>query len=281
MRIGVHTSTIVSPLRSPGHVVSSGAASSSSSGSAAKVSVSPATSSASEALFASLFGSYTQAAASTAPTATASAAAAKTLTTATATAMAAAATTTATTATTAATTAAAPADTTTTPGIQALVGAMLNGSFQATYVTDPTQLKEVSPVGTDTMPNFYYLSNDSANQMAQLLGGKVVQMPAFGQDTGWTEPLANFIQLPNGQTFNAADVAYYTRCSAVGGPQLTADITQTINEGAAWSNYYKNGGPLPSFAIGYIGPAISGMTYPAGSVAADGNVINPATGSSS
>lgn len=152
----------------------------------------------------------------------------------------------------------------------------MNGSFQPTYVTDPSQLQETSPAGTDTMPNFYYASDQTANQLAQLLGGTVVQRPAFGQDSGWTEPLANFIQLPNGQTVNAADLAYYARCGSEGPQQLTADLTQTINEGAAWTNWYTNGGKLPSFPTGYVGPPISGMTYPAGSIGADGNVINPA-----
>jgi hypothetical protein len=162
------------------------------------------------------------------------------------------------------------------PGIQALVSAIMNGSFQATYVTNQAQLQETTPVGTDTMPNFYYASDQTANQLASLLGGTVVQRPAFGQDQGWNEPLANFIQLPSGQTFNAADVAYYARCGAEGPGQLTADLTQTINEGAAWTNYYVNGGQLPSFSTGYVGPPIGGMTYPAGSIGADGNVINPA-----
>jgi hypothetical protein len=152
----------------------------------------------------------------------------------------------------------------------------MDGLFQATYVTNPSQLQETTPAGIDTMPNFYYASDQTANQLASLLGGTVVQRPAFGQDEGWNEPLANFIQLPSGQTFNAADVAYYARCGAEGPGQLTADLTQTINEGAAWTNYYLNGGQLPSFSTGYVGPPISGMTYPAGSIGADGNVINPA-----
>ena len=159
-------------------------------------------------------------------------------------------------------------------GIGALVTAILNGSFKATYVTNPAQLQETGPAGTDTMPNFYYASNQTAQQMAQLLGGTVVQMQAFGQDKGWTEPYANFIQLPNGQTFNAADVAYYAR-NPEGTQQLTAAITQTVNQGSAWTNYYQNGGPPPIFPAGYIGPPISGMTYPSGTLAADGSVINP------
>ena len=163
-----------------------------------------------------------------------------------------------------------------TPGVQALVSAIMNGSFQPTYVTDPSKLQETTPVGTDYMPSFYYASDATANQMASLLGGTVVQRPAFGQDKGWNEPLANFIQLPNGQTFNAADVAYYAKCGSVGASQLTADLTQTINEGSAWSNYYTSGGPMPSFAPGYVGPPISGMTYPASMIGSDGNVINPA-----
>jgi len=162
------------------------------------------------------------------------------------------------------------------PGISALVTSIMNGSFQPTNVTDPSQLQETTPAGTDTMPSFYYASNQTAAQLAQLLGGTVVQMPAFGVDKGWSEPNANFIQLPNGQTFNAADVAYYARGGVEGPSQLTADITQTINEGAAWTNYYQNGGQIPSFATGYVGPPISGMTYASSMIGPDGNVINPA-----
>jgi hypothetical protein len=169
---------------------------------------------------------------------------------------------------------------TTTPGVETLVTAIMNGSFQPTYVTNPSQLQEITPVGTDYMPNFYYASDQTANQMAQLLGGTVVQKPAFGQDEGWTEPLANFIQLPNGQTFNAADVAYYARGGSEGAAQLTADITSTINQGSAWAKYYQDGGQMPSFAEGYVGPPISGMTYSASMIGSDGNVINPAMQSS-
>jgi hypothetical protein len=179
---------------------------------------------------------------------------------------------------TAASTATATADDATAqpPGIAALIGAIMNGSFTATNVTDPTLLTQATPLGNVTLSNFYYASDDTANQLAQLLGGKVVQLPPFGPATGFTEPLANFIQLPNGQTVNAAALAYYSRCGSEGAAQLTADLTQTINEGAAMTNYYQNGGAMPTFALGYTGPAISGMTYPAGTVAADGTVINPA-----
>ena len=163
-----------------------------------------------------------------------------------------------------------------TTGIAALVSAIENGSFTSSNVTNPAQLQETTPWGTtDSMPNFYYASDQTASELAQLLGGKVVQMPAFGQASGWNEPKANFVELPNGQTFNAADVAYYGRCGAEGGAQLTADLTQAINEGAAMTNYYQNGGAQPSFDMGYVGPAISGETYPTGTVGADGNVINP------
>jgi hypothetical protein len=187
------------------------------------------------------------------------------------------------TGTTGASAAAALTDTATTaqpPGIQALVTAIMSGSFQPTYVTDPSQLQETTPAGTDTMPNFYYASNATADQLASLLGGTVVRTTAFGQDQGWNEPLANFIQLPNGQTFNAADIAYYANCGSEGAAQLTADITGTINEGSAWTNYYMNGGQMPNYPTGYVGPPIAGMTYPAGSIGADGNVINPAMQSS-
>jgi hypothetical protein len=165
---------------------------------------------------------------------------------------------------------------TVTPGVQTLVAAIMDGSFQPTYETDPSKLQEITPAGTDYMPNFYYASDQTAAQLAQLLGGTVVQMPAFGQDKGWSEPNANFIQLPNGQTFNAADVAYYARTGSVGAAQLTADITGAINQGSAWSNYYQHGGPMPSFAPGYVGPPISGSTYDAVMISAAGDVINPA-----
>jgi anti-sigma28 factor (negative regulator of flagellin synthesis) len=212
------------------------------------------------------------AASTTASTTTTASASTTTSTTTTGTAATTAATATAATAsTTAATTA-----TVTTPGVEALVTAIMNGSFKATYVTDPSQLQETTPAGTDTMPNFYYASDQTAAQLAQLLGGTVVQMPAFGQDKGFSEPNANFIQLPNGQTFNAADVAYYAKCGSEGASQLTADITSTINEGSAWTNYYQQGGQMPIFAEGYVGPAITGMSYPSSMVAANGDVINPA-----
>jgi hypothetical protein len=42
------------------------------------------------------------------------------------------------------------------------------------------------------------------------------------------------------------------------------------------TNFYQNGGPMPSFSIGYTGPAIAGMTYPDGTLGAGGTVINPA-----
>ena len=205
----------------------------------------------------------TQSPSNTAATATTSSSTAS----ATATPSTAAAASTATTATPA---------TTTKPGVQALVAAIMDGSFQPTNVTDPSKLQEITPAGTDYMPGFYYASDQTAAQLANLLGGTVVQMPAFGQDKGWSEPNANFIQLPNGQTFNAADVAYYAKTGSVGGAQLTADITATINQGSAWTNYYQNGGPMPSFAPGYVGPPISGSTYDPGMISATGNVINPA-----
>jgi hypothetical protein len=164
----------------------------------------------------------------------------------------------------------------TTPGVEALVTAIMNGSFQPTYESSPSQLQEITPAGTDYMPGFYYASNQTAQQMAQLLGGTVVQSPAFGQDKGWSEPNANFIQLPSGQMFNAADVAYYAKSGSQGAAQLTADITATINQGSAWTNYYQQGGSMPTFAMGYVGPPIGGSTYPSGMIGADGNVINPA-----
>jgi anti-sigma28 factor (negative regulator of flagellin synthesis) len=164
----------------------------------------------------------------------------------------------------------------TSTGVQALVSAIEDGSLQVSYVTDPSQLESVTPFGTSTMPNCYYASDQTAEQIASLLGGTVVQMPAFGQETGWSEPKANWIELSDGQTVNAADLAYYARAANVGTTQLTADLTQTINEGAAWANYYKNGGQMPSFDTGYVGAPVEGSTYASDMIGADGNVINPA-----
>ena len=162
-------------------------------------------------------------------------------------------------------------------GMAALVSAIMSGSLHATYVTNQSQLAESTPYGTtDYMPNFYYASNQTAQQIASLLGGTVVQMAPFSTNNGFDEPPANFIQLPNGQTFNAADLAYYVNAPNTGETQLTADLTQTINQGSAWTNYYQNGGPLPAFPENYVGPPISGLTYPAGTIDSYGNVINPA-----
>jgi hypothetical protein len=162
------------------------------------------------------------------------------------------------------------------PGVEALVTAIMNGALQPTYVTSASQLQQTNPAGIDYMPSFYFASDQTASQIAGLLGGTVVQMPPFGSEQGWSEPLANFIQLPGGQQVNAADLAYYASAGSEGAAQLTADITSTINTGAAWNNYYQNGGSMPIFAEGYVGPPIAGMTYPAGMIGSDGNVINPA-----
>jgi hypothetical protein len=215
----------------------------------------------------------------TAPTTTSTSASAPTTTTSTASSTT---TTTASTATTTTTAAATSADTGTTtgtvanPGVGALVTAIMNGSLQPSYVTDPSQLQQSTPAGTDYMPSFYYASDQTADQIAQLLGGTVVQMPPFGTEQGWSEPLANFIQLPGGQQVNAADLAYYANTGSEGTAQLTADITSTINIGSAMTNYYQYGGAMPIFTEGYVGPPIAGMTYPASMIGSDGNVINPA-----
>jgi hypothetical protein len=97
-----------------------------------------------------------------------------------------------------------------TPGVGALVTAIMNGSFQPTYVTDQSQLQETTPVGTDYHAEFLLrLRSDGRTAGVSYWAATVVKQTPFGQDQGWTEPLANFIELPNGQTFNAADVAYY------------------------------------------------------------------------
>ena len=171
------------------------------------------------------------------------------------------------------------------PGIAAYISAIMDGSFQPTYKT-PAQLAENTPFGTIYNSPAYYASDETAQQLASLLGGTVVQkMPFASSNALTTEIKANFIQLPSGQTVNAADLAYYARCGNVGVQQLAADLTSEINTGGAITRYndqmiaYMSGqGPFPTaqtLAAGQIGPAIAGMTYPPGTLAADGSVINP------
>ena len=163
-----------------------------------------------------------------------------------------------------------PATTPTEPGIGAFIAAIMDGSFQPTYS---------SPV--------YYASDQTAQQLATLLGGKVVQQVPFASCYATTtEAKANFIQLPSGQTVNAADLAYYARCGGSGVQQLAADLTQEINQGGIITSYnsqmvaflsgtgnYPGAGPVLDASV--IGPPIAGMTYPPGTLASDGSVINP------
>ena len=162
----------------------------------------------------------------------------------------------------------------------------MSGTFRPTYVSDSSKLQEMTPIGVTYMPSTYYLSDESSQQLAQLLGGKVVQKQPFPVSAGWQEPKANFIQLPSGQTVNAADLAYYARCSS-STPQLYANLTAEINQGGAVTQYYDSvqatlSGqgftvlPHPDFQPFEVGQAIAGMTYPPGMVNSDGTVINPA-----
>lgn len=172
-------------------------------------------------------------------------------------------------------------------GISALVYAIVNGTFKPSFVTDPGSLVETTPRGSFTLPSMSYASDATAQQMAQLLGGTVVKKLAFPLSQGWQAPLANFIKLPGGQMVNAGDLATYARFPQLGIQQLTADITQEINQGAAISKLYDyeqaalsgqaltEEPPDTNFKIGDPGPAIAGMIYPEGTLAADGSVINP------
>ena len=174
------------------------------------------------------------------------------------------------------------------PGIGALIAAIMNGSFQPTYKT-PSQLAENTPLGTVYNSPVYYASDQTAQQLATLLGGTVVQkVPFASSNATTTEPKANFIQLPSGQTVNAADVSYYAKFGGYGAQWLAADLTQEINQGGVITSYndqmvaFLSGtgnhpGDPPTFQPNVIGPAIAGMTYPPGTLAADGSVINPAT----
>ena len=174
------------------------------------------------------------------------------------------------------------------PGIGALISAIQSGSIQPTYLS-PSQLTENTQFGTVTDSSAYYASDATAQQLATLLGGTVVKQVPFPSSTATsTEPKANFIQLPSGQTVNAADLAYYAKFSGYGTQQLAADLTQEINQGGAITSYNKqllaylsgNGNypsQIPMFQPDVIGPAIAGMTYPPGTLNADGSVYNPAT----
>jgi hypothetical protein len=164
----------------------------------------------------------------------------------------------------------------------------MDGSFKPTYMS-PSQLVENTASGPVQNSTAYYASDLTAQDLATLLGGKVVQkVPFAGSDATTTAIKANFIELPNGQTVNAADLSYYAQFGDYGPQQLAADLTQEINQGSAISNYtdqmvaYMSGtgsapSAIPTFQAYEIGPPISGMTYPAGTLAADGSVINPAT----
>ena len=172
------------------------------------------------------------------------------------------------------------------PGIGALITAITNGSFQPTYMT-PSQLVENSAVGTVCNSPAYYASDQTAQQLATLLGGTVVQKVPFASSNATTTAIkANFIQLPSGQTVNAADLAYYAKFGGDGVQQLAADLTQEINQGGAITSYndqmvaFLSGtgshpDDMPTFQPNVIGPAIAGMTYPPGTLAANGSVINP------
>jgi hypothetical protein len=170
-------------------------------------------------------------------------------------------------------------------GIAALVQAMMNGTFKSTSLTS-SQLVEQTPLGSFPLSAQQYASDQTAIQLANLLGGAVVQKPATPLPNGWQAPNADFIELPGGQVVNAGDLASYAKCAYLGAQQLTADITQEINQGAAISSFndgvqsVMNGlsnvlPPAPTFRIGDTGPAIAGMAYPTGTLAADGSVINP------
>jgi hypothetical protein len=172
------------------------------------------------------------------------------------------------------------------PGIGALITAIMNGSFVPTFKS-ASQLVESTPLGNIADSPMYYASDQTAQQLADLLGGTVVQkLPFASSNASTTEIAANFIQLPGGQTVNAADISYYAKFGNYGAQQLAADLTQEINQGGAITNWndqmvsFLDGkgphpGEMPMFQSNEVGPAIQGMTYPPGTLAADGSVINP------
>jgi len=153
-------------------------------------------------------------------------------------------------------------------GISALIADIINGSFVPTYITAG------------------YASAQTATQLASLLGGTVVQLAPFACTNWMNETKANFIQLNNGMVVNAADLAYYAAFKGAGTVQLAASLTQEINQGAAITAFTQqmiaylsgtSGTPpsIPTFQPNVIGPAIPGMVYPPGCIAADGSVVNP------
>jgi hypothetical protein len=166
------------------------------------------------------------------------------------------------------------------PGIGALITAMQDGTFQ------PALIPTAEIQGTYNNGNSAYATDQTAQQLATLLGGTVVQKIPFPTTNWATEAKANFIQLPSGQTVNAADLAGYARYSNYPVLTLAQDLTQEINQGGAISQYYDQmvaylGGAgsyptqTPTFQPDVIGPTIAGMAYPPGTLAADGSLINP------
>jgi len=87
--------------------------------------------------------------------------------------------------------------------VSKLAAAMAAHSINPSYVTKMWQ-----PGYTDTpeaLPSQLCLDDATSKQIAGLLGGSVVQMPA--QNLNGQVPLCNFIQLPDGGLVRAADVA--------------------------------------------------------------------------
>ena len=123
--------------------------------------------------------------------------------------------------------------------VNALVNAIMNGSFR--------------PPAQTNGPGYYYASDQAAQQAAALLGGTVVQKIPFATTNAATQPKANFIQMPNGQTVNAADLVGYAQDANVGAAQLTADLTSELNVGGNITNENDQttawllGGPLPTY----------------------------------
>jgi len=162
-------------------------------------------------------------------------------------------------------------------GLLAYIAAIQAGSFKPINVSMAPggPLSVVTPWGTFIVSNFMYLSDASSEELASLLGGKVVKQNPSGQNAPWM-PIANYIQLSDGSIANAAALSYYANYGkGQSATQLAFNITQTFNQNTA---IVQNGGNAVMFPLGWAGPEISALgAYPPGQVLDSvGNLVNPA-----
>lgn len=81
------------------------------------------------------------------------------------------------------------------PLAQAFFDGQVNPSFEPTQYFQPAYM---APGQESALPDYLYMDNGSAQQIASLLGGSVVQAPPPGNYQGTNIPPANWIQLADG-----------------------------------------------------------------------------------